>query len=53
MRLSDGMLYVFKRWDEYRGDKPHFERVTFSRRTYWNDFVEGLKTEVPRNADVA
>ncbi|MCA8918604.1 MAG: hypothetical protein KDB68_12475 [Planctomycetes bacterium] len=42
--LSDGMLYVFKRWDEYRGDKPHFERVTFSRRTYWNDFVEGLKT---------
>lgn len=53
--VADGQLYVFKRWDDYRGDKPAFSRVTFTRRNYWNEFLEGFKSgqfqEMPMWAD--
>ncbi|MBZ0137164.1 MAG: ABC transporter substrate-binding protein [Planctomycetes bacterium] len=42
--VASESLYVFKRWDEYRGDKPGFERVTFTARSYWTEFVQGLNT---------
>lgn len=35
-------LYVFKRWDDYRGDKPDFARVTLTARGYPHLFT-GLK----------
>jgi oligopeptide transport system substrate-binding protein len=38
--VAEDRLYVFKRWDDYRGGKAAFERVTFSQRTYWNEFLD-------------
>lgn len=39
--IAEGQLYVFKRWDDYRGEKAAFPRVTFTQRTYWNEFLDG------------
>lgn len=48
---ADGELYVFKRWDGYRGEKAGFERVTFYQREYWiqfeSSFVDGTFHEIP------
>ncbi|MCA8910152.1 MAG: ABC transporter substrate-binding protein [Planctomycetes bacterium] len=53
--VADGRLYVFKGWDDYRGEKPVFKRVTFTRRNYWNEFIEGFQSgqfqEMPMWAD--
>ena len=43
--VSDGQLYVFKRWDDYRGEAPDFGRVTFTMRSFWNEFMRGYKSE--------
>lgn len=36
-------LYVFKRWDDYRGDKPAFKRITVTSSAY-PDLFNGLKS---------
>ncbi|MCA8915925.1 MAG: hypothetical protein KDB90_10980 [Planctomycetes bacterium] len=41
--VADEQLYVLKRWADFRGDKPAFERVTFTVRSFWNEFLQGYK----------
>jgi ABC-type transport system substrate-binding protein len=38
--VAEDRLYVFKRWDDYRGEKAAYDRVTFTQRTYWNEFLD-------------
>jgi oligopeptide transport system substrate-binding protein len=49
--VAEDRLYVFKRWDDYRGDKAAYARVTFTQRTYWNEFLDdytgGTLDEIP------
>ena len=40
--VASESLYVFKRWDDYRGDKPGLERITITARSYWTEFVQDL-----------
>ncbi|MCB9893802.1 MAG: hypothetical protein H6839_05115 [Planctomycetes bacterium] len=42
--VADEQLYVFKRWADFRGEKPAFERVTFTVRSFWNEFMQGYKS---------
>lgn len=44
--VSDDKLYVFKRWDDYRGEKAAFERITVTECNFWNEFLEGYKSGV-------
>ncbi|MCB9934237.1 MAG: ABC transporter substrate-binding protein [Planctomycetes bacterium] len=39
--VAENKLYLFKRWDDYRGEKAAFERVTFTVRNFWNEFLNG------------
>jgi oligopeptide transport system substrate-binding protein len=41
--IAEAQLYVFKHLDDYRGEKPAFQRVTFTQRSYWNEFLDGFK----------
>ena len=40
--VASETLYVFKRWDDYRGEAAGFDRITFTTRSYWTEFVSGL-----------
>lgn len=46
--VADEKLYVFKRWDDYRGDKAAFERVVFKQCNFWNEFLDGYKNDTYR-----